>query len=72
VEVHVAKRTGDDEEQDGATRQEVIDALLHPDRSRSDELGRTEDDEQQKPASSTPSSPREQPAAPIDMTDVDE
>ena len=54
-------------------RDETVEALLHPDRSHHDELGRTED---LSPSGTTlhhpRSSPREQGAAPIDMAKVDE
>jgi hypothetical protein len=54
-----------------ATRDEVVRALLQPDRAQHDELGRTlsfgmDDDEESH------SSPREQAAAPIDLHNVDE
>jgi hypothetical protein len=52
-----------------ATRDELIDTLLHPDRARHDELGRTTGT---TPAESPAAGPREQPAAPIDTDDVDE
>jgi hypothetical protein len=49
--------------------EEVIDASLNPDRAHHDELGRTnepfEDGEQ-------PASPREQPAAPLDLSETGE
>jgi hypothetical protein len=53
------------------TREEVVRALLYPDRAEYDELGRTGvsepvDDWQ------VHSSPREQGAAPLDLDDVDE
>lgn len=51
-------------------REEIIEALLQPDRSRHDELGRTDDLHVRKPRRM--SSPREQGAAPIDITNVDE
>jgi hypothetical protein len=53
------------------TREEVIRALLHADRSQHDELGRTRSTEF---AGDPPyhSSPREQAAAPIDLHNVDE
>jgi hypothetical protein len=54
-----------------ATRDEVVRALLQPDRAQHDELGRTlsfgmDDDGESH------SSPREQAAAPIDLHNVDE
>jgi hypothetical protein len=53
------------------TREEVVRALLHADRSHHDELGRTRamdmDGDQDYH-----SSPREQAAAPIDLRNVDE
>ena len=52
------------------TRQEVIDALLHIDRARYDELGRTVIADHA--GMRRRSSPREQAAAPIDLTNVDE
>ncbi len=53
------------------TRDEVVRALLQPDRAQHDELGRTlslylDGDEEFH------SSPREQAAAPIDLHNVDE
>jgi len=51
-------------------REEIIEALLQPDRSRHSELGRTDDANAQKRVRR--SSPREQGAAPIDITKVDE
>ena len=51
-------------------REEMIDALLHPGRSCHDELGRTVDGNVRQPAGR--SSPREQGAGPIDMTNIDE
>jgi hypothetical protein len=50
-----------------ATRQEVIDACLQIDRARHDELGRMAAGDVAVRASA-----REQPAAAIDLTDVDE
>jgi hypothetical protein len=53
------------------TREEVVRALLQPDRAQHDELGRTRSQEM----SGDPdyhSSPREQAAAPIDLHNVDE
>jgi hypothetical protein len=50
-----------------AVVEEVIEALLHPDRAHHDELGRTrEPDDDGEPG------PREQPAAPLDVEHVDE
>lgn len=51
-------------------RDETVEALLHPDRSHHDELGRVEEDDDA--ADHPRSSPREQGAAPIDITKVDE
>jgi len=51
-----------------AEREEIIEALLEPDRSHHDELGRTVD----APRFRGRSSPREQGAAPIDVTNIDE
>lgn len=56
-----------------STRDEVVRALLQPDRAQHDELGRTlslgvDDDSD----SEWHSSPREQAAAPIDLHNVDE
>lgn len=53
------------------TRDEVVHALLHADRSHHDELGRTRAPEIQAEAPYH-SSPREQGAAPIGMDNVDE
>jgi hypothetical protein len=47
-------------------REEIIEALLQPDRSRHSELGGS------RAVKTSRSSPREQGAAPIDMTKVDE
>ncbi|HET9362738.1 MAG TPA: hypothetical protein VFO58_23470 [Vicinamibacterales bacterium] len=58
-----------------ATREEILDALLHSDRAQHDELGRTWDVQgSHEPGSEewSPSSPREQAAAPIDLHNVDE
>lgn len=53
------------------TRDEVLRALLQPDRAQHDELGRTLSlDMDGDPESH--SSPREQAAAPIDLQNVDE
>ena len=49
--------------------EEMIDVTLQPDRAHHDELGRT--DENGVVPDAQPS-PREQPAAAIDVTDVDE
>jgi len=54
-----------------AARQEVIDACLQIDRARYDELGRTIPADEVSPLESR-SSAREQPAAPIDLSNVDE
>jgi hypothetical protein len=51
-------------------REETIEALLHPDRSRHGELGVTEDMKPRRRVGR--SSPREQSAAPIDITKVGE
>ena len=60
------------DDRDRAERDETVEALLHPDRSHHDELGRVEDE----PSRSTPphprSSPREQGAAPIDITKTED
>jgi hypothetical protein len=54
-------------------REETVQALLHPDRAHHDELGHADD---VSATSEEPlhghSSPREQGAAPLDMTKVDE
>ena len=53
------------------TREEVVRALLHADRSQHDELGRSRsEDFIGEPQYH--SSPREQAAAPIDLNNVDE
>ena len=52
------------------TRDEVIRALLDPDRDEADELGRTGDADTNAPA--IHASPREQAAAPINIQKVDE
>ena len=54
-----------------STREEVVRALLHADRSQHDELGRTRSQEMNE-ESEYHSSPREQGAAPIDLHNVDE
>jgi len=56
---------------DDVTRQEMIDACLHIDRARHDELGRTVPVDEESTRESR-SSAREQPAAPIDLSNVDE
>jgi hypothetical protein len=48
----------------------VLQALLHADRAHHDELGRTESEHTLEDPSE--SSPREQGAAPIDLSNVDE
>lgn len=58
-----------------ATREEILDALLHSDRAQHDELGRTWDVQgSHEPGAEewSQSSPREQAAAPIDLHNVDE
>jgi hypothetical protein len=58
-----------------ATREEVLDALLHSDRAQHDELGRTWDVQRAHEVGAeewSASSPREQAAAPIDLHNVDE
>jgi hypothetical protein len=58
-----------------ATREEVLDALLHSDRAQHDELGRTWDVQGTHEVGAeewSQSSPREQAAAPIDLHNVDE
>ena len=54
-----------------ATRDEVVRALLDPDRDQADELGRTRTsgDAEEHPMAA---SPREQAAAPINIQKVDE
>lgn len=52
--------------------EEVIDASLYPDRAHHDELGHTEEPEPDHRSREVPPSPREQPAAPIDIGQVDE
>jgi hypothetical protein len=54
------------------TRDEVVGALLHADRSQHDELGRTRSLEFSDEEPEYHSSPREQAAAPIDLHNVDE
>ena len=54
-----------------ATREEVVRALLHADRSHHDELGRTPSIDMDGDQDYH-SSPREQAAAPIDLNNVDE
>lgn len=53
------------------TREEVVHALLHADRSHHDELGRTRSIDMDADQGYH-SSPREQAAAPIDLHNVDE
>jgi hypothetical protein len=55
--------------EDEAIRQEVIDACFEPDRAHHDELGHTDENGVIPDA---PASPREQPAAAMDVTQVDE
>jgi hypothetical protein len=56
-----------------AVLEEVIDASLHTDRAHHDELGRTEEPvEPNNHPEEVPPSPREQPAAPIDIGKMDE
>jgi len=58
-------------ERPDATRDEVVRALLQPDRAQHDELGRTLSFDMNDEGESH-SSPREQAAAPIDLHNVDE
>jgi hypothetical protein len=63
------KKQRDDREE----REEVVRALLHPDRAQHDELGRMDElADEVEGHSSKRSSPREQPAGPLDLTNVDE
>jgi hypothetical protein len=56
-----------------ALREEVIDSSLHTDRAHHDELGRTEEPtEPDNHPDEAPPSPREQPAAPLDIQKIDE
>lgn len=58
-----------------AVRDEVVEALLHPDRAEHDELGRTRQPgsgDAKAGGGSAGTSPREQAAAPIDIEHVDE
>jgi hypothetical protein len=66
----VPKLTSESDRSD-PTREEVVRALLHADRSQHDELGRTRSQELNE-ESEYHSSPREQGAAPIDLHNVDE
>jgi hypothetical protein len=66
----VPKLTSQSDRSD-STREEVVRALLHADRSQHDELGRTRSQEVPE-ESEYHSSPREQGAAPIDLHNVDE
>jgi hypothetical protein len=59
-----------DVRRDDSGHDETVEALLHPDRAHHDELGRTETAEGAVPHPR--SSPREQGAAPIDLSKVDE
>ena len=54
------------------TRDEVVRALLQPDRAQHDELGRTLSVDMNGEDAESHSSPREQAAAPIDLQNVDE
>ena len=54
------------------TRDEVVRALLQPDRAQHDELGRTLSLYLNDDGGESHSSPREQAAAPIDLHNVDE
>jgi len=49
-----------------AVLEEVIEAELQPDRAHHDELGRTANGEESE------ASPREQPAEPLDLGEIDE
>lgn len=56
-----------------AIEEEVIDTSLQTDRAHHDELGRTEEAlEPENHPLEAPPSPREQPAAPLDIANVDE
>jgi hypothetical protein len=54
---------------DEAVRREVMDACFEPDRAHHDELGHTDEN---GAIPDPPASPREQPAAAMDVTRVDE
>jgi len=56
-------------QQSDAVVAEVVDAMLEPDRAHHDEIGRTRNGTKEaEPAGS----PREQPAAPIDIEEIGE
>jgi len=65
---HAGPRPEDQLTETELEREETIEALLHPDRSHHGELGQTEDMKARKPVGKA--SPREQGAAPIDITKV--
>jgi hypothetical protein len=52
--------------------EQEIEVSLHPDRAHHDELGRTDEPVDQVHHPDGEPSPREQPAAPIDIAKVDE
>lgn len=52
-----------------AVRKEVMDACFEPDRAHHDELGHTDENGDRV---DTTDSPREQPAAPLDVDHIDE
>jgi hypothetical protein len=52
-------------QESNAVVEEVIDALLQPDRAHHDEIGRTEEPGGARPTDHA--SPREQPAVPLDI-----
>jgi hypothetical protein len=68
-----ATRDRSKQDDDRQEREEILRALLHPDRAQHDELGRMDlsaDEAEGHP--SKQSSPREQGAGPLDLTKVDE
>jgi len=64
-----ARRSAENGVNDSAAQREIIEALLQVDRARHDELGRVRPSGETAPI---PAGPREQPAAPVALDDVDE
>jgi hypothetical protein len=69
---HIAETAEGPAQEAEVVLEEEIEASLNPDRARHDELGRIEEAADQIDRPDAEPSPREQPAAPIDIAKVDE
>jgi hypothetical protein len=68
-----ATRDRANQREDLQEREEILRALLHPDRAQHDELGHMDElADEVEGHESKRSSPREQAAGPLDLTNVDE